>query len=552
MADTVREIERKYEATDDTELPDLTGVNRVAAVVEQGVESLDATYYDTADQRLAADGITLRRRTGGKDAGWHLKLPVPAEGAASAGSGQVRDEVQAPLSDTPPKELTDLVHSRVRGRELLPVVRLRTRRSTRLLQDAAGTPLAEVATDAVWARRAGPAGEEDAAHGEARWHEIEVELTGAAGGDAGLLDDVGRALAVAGVRPARAASKLARALAETAPATAEGSRGAATAPQKPGNPSEPSKHGDALRKRRGKKSGKARQAAADVVLAYVEEQVRAIVERDPAVRRDLPDSVHQMRVATRRLRSVFRSSTKVLDRAVTEPLGVELKWLAAELGVDRDREVLTERLDGDLAELPEELRFGPVAARLRIRAERSRPASRQKVLAALDGERYLSLLEALEAFLAEPPLRGAAGKPAPKVLAKAVLKDHARLAGRMETARDLPAGPARDLALHRARKAAKRARYAAEAARPALGRPAKKYGKRIKRVQQSLGDHQDSVVAREALRELAAQAQTAGEAGFPFGLMYGREEARAAERERELPGLWNEASRRKHRDALRR
>ncbi|MFG2892872.1 CHAD domain-containing protein [Streptomyces sp. NPDC048248] len=539
MADTVREVERKYEATDDTELPDLTGVNRVAAVVEQGTETLDATYYDTAGNRLAADGITLRRRTGGKDAGWHLKLPVPAGDSASAGSGQARDEVRAPLSDAPPKELTGLVRSRVRGRALLPVVRLRTRRTTRLLQDAAGTPLAEVATDAVWARRAGPAGEEDAAQGEVRWHEIEVELTGAAGGDEGLLDDVGQALAAAGVRPARAASKLARALAETAPA-AYGDPGRAGAPVKTGAPSKV-----------GKPRKAARRTAGDVVLAYVAEQVRAIVERDPAVRRDLPDSVHRMRVATRRLRSVFRSSTKVLDRAVTQPLGVELKWLAAELGVDRDREVLTERLDGALAEVPEELRFGPVAARLRIRAERSRLASRQQVLAVLDGERYLALLESLEAFLAEPPLRGSAGKPAPKVLAKGVLKDHARLAGRMQAARDLPAGPARDQALHRARKAAKRARYAAEAARPALGRPAKKYGKRIKRVQQSLGDHQDSVVARGALRELAAQAQTAGEAGFPFGLMYGREEARAAERERELPGLWKDASRRKHRDALR-
>ncbi len=101
------------------QLPDLTGVDRVAAVVEQGAEALDATYYDTAGNRLAADGITLRRRTGGKDAGWHLKLPVPP-GTRSAGSGQVRDEVRAPLSDAPPKELTDLVRSRVRGRALCP------------------------------------------------------------------------------------------------------------------------------------------------------------------------------------------------------------------------------------------------------------------------------------------------------------------------------------------------------------------------------------------------------------------------------------------------
>src|SRR3954447_12170520 len=103
MADTVREIERKYEADDDTQLPDLAGIDRVATVVEQGVETLDALYYDTAGRHLAADGVTLRRRTGGKDAGWHLKLPV-APG--------VRDEVRAPLSGALPAELTALVRSR--------------------------------------------------------------------------------------------------------------------------------------------------------------------------------------------------------------------------------------------------------------------------------------------------------------------------------------------------------------------------------------------------------------------------------------------------------
>lgn len=90
MADTKREIERKYES-DDSGLPDLTGVAGVEAVVDKGVAQLDATYYDTADERLVASSITLRRRTGGSDAGWHLKLPV-SEG--------VRDEIRAP-SPTP-------------------------------------------------------------------------------------------------------------------------------------------------------------------------------------------------------------------------------------------------------------------------------------------------------------------------------------------------------------------------------------------------------------------------------------------------------------------
>ncbi|QTZ91920.1 CYTH and CHAD domain-containing protein [Streptomyces auratus] len=534
MADTVREIERKYEADKTTQLPDLAGVDAIATVAEAGTEDLDAVYYDTPDLCLAAEGITLRRRTGGKDAGWHLKLPV-APG--------VRDEVRAPLSDTPPPELVALLRSRLLDRELVPVVRLHTHRTVQVLRDAQGAPLAEIAVDAVRARRAAaPAGGEKAkpAPAKARWHEIEVELAG--DGDPGLLDAVGRKLTAAGVRPASAASKLARALDETG-LRSQASAGHEAGPD--GRPSEGAAEGS------GKGGAADGDTAGDVVLRYAREQVRAIIELDPAVRRDLPDSVHRMRVATRRLRSAFRSYTKVLDRGVTLPIGTELKWLAAELGVERDREVLTERLRSGLAGVPRELRLGPVDARLRIWSERRRAGARGQLLAVLDGPRYLALLKTLHALLEAPPLRPAAARPAPEVISRAVLKDYRRLAGRMEAALAAPAGQGRDEALHGARKAAKRARYAAEAARPALGDPAKKFARRVKRVQQLLGDHQDSVVARATLRELATQAQQAGEGGFTFGLLHGREEALAADRERALPDVWRKASRRKHRAALR-
>lgn len=104
--------------------------------------------------------------------------------------------------------------------------------------------------------------------------------------------------------------------------------------------------------------------------------------------------------------------------------------------------------------------------------------------------------------------------------------------------------------MHEARKAAKRVRYAAEAARPALGKPAKRFARRMKSVQSVLGDHQDSVVARDALRTLAVQAHGAGESAFTWGLLYGREEATAEARERELPEVWARASRPGPRAAL--
>jgi CHAD domain-containing protein len=497
MADIKREIERKYDS-EDGGLPDLTGVPGVAAVIDKGLVELDATYYDTQDERLAASSITLRRRTGGSDEGWHLKLPV---------SDGVRDEIRAPLSDAVPRTLTGLIRSRVRNAGLRPAVRLRSARDVRHLVDADGTLLAEVSLDAVHAERLTGDG------GEARWTELEVEL--ADDGDPAFLDRVEKRLRKAGVRPSKSPSKLARALAETAP----GGKKARRTKSAPAGPPEPVTVGDH-------------------VLAYIRAQRDAIVALDPAVRRDEPDSVHRMRVATRRMRSAFRTYHKVLDRGATDPIGAELKWLAAELGADRDHEVLTERIVAAVGELPRTLVAGPIRNRLRTWSNARRSGSRRRLIAVLDGRRHLTLLDALDALVADPPwLPKASGDPA-RVIGKAVRKDFARLTARVEQAMELPPGHDRDLALHEARKKAKRTRYAAESAEPVLGDPAAALVKSAKSVQKLLGEHQDSVMTRTALRDIAAQAHAAGENAFTYGLLYGREERRAAEYEAELPGVW--------------
>ncbi|MGW2819673.1 CYTH and CHAD domain-containing protein [Streptomyces sp. NPDC001443] len=512
MADTKREIERKYES-DDSGLPDLTGVAGVAAVLDKGVARLDATYYDTADLRLAAASITLRRRTGGSDAGWHLKFPVAPD---------VRDEIRAPLADTVPPALAALVRSRVRDTALLPVVRLRSERDVRDLVDADGRLLAEAGVDAVRADRL------LGGDGSAQWTEIEVEL--ADGGDPAFLDTVEKRLRRAGVRPSKSTSKLARALAETAPRAGTGKNG---------------KNG---KNGKGAKAGKPRSGrgnppdapvtAGDHVLAYVTAQRDALVALDPAVRQDAFDSVHRMRVATRRLRSAFRSYGRILDRTVTDPIGEELKWLAGELGVDRDREVLTEHLTAALDGLPRTLLSGPVRTRLRTWARARRGGSRRRLIGVLDSKRYLALLDTLDALIDAPPLRkAAAAEPAP-TLARAVRKDFGRVGALVETALGLAPGQDRDLALHEARKKTKRTRYAAETAVPALGDPASGLVKSMKSLQTMLGDHQDSVMARRTLRELSAVAHAAGESSFTYGVLYGREERRAADVERELPGTW--------------
>ena len=79
------------------------------------------------------------------------------------------------------------------------------------------------------------------------------------------------------------------------------------------------------------------------------------------------------------------------------------------------------------------------------------------------------------------------------------------------------------MALHQARKAAKRARYASEAMAPTLGMKASRFAKQMKKVQSVLGDHQDTVIARQVERELGISAHLAGENAFSYRMLYGRD-----------------------------
>jgi hypothetical protein len=195
------EVERKFEADAEFTLPSLDGLPGVESVAQPAVYQLDATYFDTADLALHRNRVTLRRRTGGPDEGWHLKLPVSAD---------ARRELHEPLSSSVPPRLAAAVRDLTADQPLQAIAVLSTERTVRYLAGVDGTALGEVADDAVTARRlpadpssAGPsAGPADAMPSLA-WREIEVESA-----DGDVLAAAGRLLTKAGARPARSASKL--------------------------------------------------------------------------------------------------------------------------------------------------------------------------------------------------------------------------------------------------------------------------------------------------------------------------------------------------------
>jgi inorganic triphosphatase YgiF len=200
MTDHV-EIEQKFDVGEDFERPDfgvLPGVTAAAPVVHR----LAATYFDTAGDRLAANKITLRRRTGGTDEGWHLKLPA-ADGN--------RQELHEPLGDSAdqvPRRLASRVAEVTGGRPLAPIAQLDTERTVVTLTRDDGRTVAEVADDMVTARRLN--GTSGAAAGQPlRWREVEVEVPEP---EPELQQAAADLLQAAGARPSGQASKLGRLL----------------------------------------------------------------------------------------------------------------------------------------------------------------------------------------------------------------------------------------------------------------------------------------------------------------------------------------------------
>ncbi|MEV4573741.1 CYTH and CHAD domain-containing protein [Nonomuraea jabiensis] len=488
------EIERKYDVDGAIAIEDLAGPD--VTLDEPHTWRLVADYVDTPDLALARHGVTLRRREGGQDAGWHLKLPLVKGG---------RREVHAPLgagARPVPAGLASLVAAFVRGRELVPVVTLETDRTARTLHDRDGVALAEVSDDVVEGRRL--TGGLD--RRPVSWREIEVELLD---GPADVLDALEEKLCEAGAVTSTSPSKLARVLGdELAPASGRGGRSAGAA-----------------------------------LMAYMERQRGQVLAYDPLVQladHD-DDTVHKMRVAVRRIRSVLRTHARLLDGERVAELEAELKWLAGELGTVRDLEVLTARFDRHLAERRMESRAGRESLDRLAAEERE---ARRALKHTLRSPRYFAVLAALDDFIADPPFRGRAHRKATRVLPGLLAGSWRKVQSRYGRAERLPEGAERDRMLHSTRKAAKRARYTAEAAADILGKPATKLAKQAEKLQETLGSRQDALVAQDWLIRLGTRPGLSAEDAFTLGILLDAEREEATETTHDLAPVLDKATKR--------
>lgn len=194
------EIELKFDADEETPLPDWNALPGVVSVGVAELRELDARYFDTAEFALASAGYALRRRSGGPDAGWHIKGP-------RMGGGRV--ELGWPLGEADEEHVPDAVRSAIASvtdDELMLIARILNTRTAYALRAAEGGLVAEFVDDHVTAT--------DVRTGVVRrWREWEIELGPAASADPrAFFAEVEAAVTAAGGRAAASASKLARAL----------------------------------------------------------------------------------------------------------------------------------------------------------------------------------------------------------------------------------------------------------------------------------------------------------------------------------------------------
>lgn len=445
------ETERKFVLVKGQVLPGLEEVGDLGPADHFG---LIAVYYDTPDYRLYRDGLELRRRTGGREEGWQLKLPTddPDE----------RIEVRLPLAEPRlPRELRERIADLVGEEPLLPVAELHTAREQRELRDPAGTVLALVFADQVRATVSGKLAE---------WNEAEVELVA---GPRQFLDRVEEVLGRAGVPRSPISSKFAQAVAEQA----------ARLEQPVDTPE-----------------------AGAVLMEYLGRQVGVLQALEPEVLANGFDAVHRTRVATRRLRTCLRTYGQMFRGQAIRGLVEEVRWHGEQLGAPRDAEVLADRLGTALADATAD-GHEQIANLLTGRLEQRHAQAHAALVEGMATERYWRLQVALEQFLAEPPLERTAGDPASVVLPNMLTRAVHRVRRRAEHAD----ARADDLTRwHAVRKAAKAVRYGAEVLVPVLGEVAERRAEAWENITTLFGEAQDSVITGQLIGAFWLQAADTG------------------------------------------
>lgn len=219
-----------------------------------------------------------------------------------------------------------------------------------------------------------------------------------------------------------------------------------------------------------------------------------------------PEFLHDLRVAVRRTRSVLSHGKDVLHPAGRDHFRAEFRWLGATTSPARDLDVYiiewpdyTEPLDHESADA-----LAPVIDHIR-----NRQAAEHRVLAEqLRSARYSGLVSGWRAWLEAPGDSDAMARKSRRPLGGVVAARLSRSQDQL-LARGRSIGPDTDAEeLHELRKDAKRLRYLLECFSGVFpAGPRKEFLRRLKALQENLGEHQDTEVHTAQLRAIAKELE---------------------------------------------
>ena len=416
---------------------------------------LISTYYDTPQYDLAHAGITLRHRVERGKQAWQLKIPL------------IKDRQEVEIADgqsAPPALFKDLLILHLRLHELLPVATLRVwRAGVRVRIDHA--PVADVMLDHVSVMKDGETLQ--------RFRELEVEQVN---GRNRTLPDLEQQLRRAGAKDHDGRPKLFRALSLAV-----------------SNPEPPP----------------ASDAPALVHVRWaLARHARWLLAHDPGVRLGRePESLHQMRVATRQLRAVLRAARPLLMPEWADSLRDELRWLSRLLGPARDLDVQLAYFRKESAKLEARDRRPLIPFIAHLEAQRNNV--QEILLNQMKSAKYLGLIRKVREAPHDPTA----------IESTATLHDLAKQEFKKLQKEIRQAGHKPDNAnIHKIRIRTKRARYAAELAESTVGKSATRFINKTRAVQNLLGLHQDAVKAHAYIQAFLKQS-TSMRAAFVAGRM---------------------------------
>ena len=435
---------------------------------------LTSTYYDTFQCDLAHAGITLRHRVERGKQAWQLKLPLMND----------RQEIElVDRQSIPPTTFRDLLFLHLGRRRLMPVATLRVwRTGVRVRADK--IDIADVTLDHVSVMKNGAVLQ--------RFRELEIEQVN--GKDSALLD-LERQLRRAGAEDHDGRPKLFRARSMPAPG--------------PGLPPAP----DA--------------PVVDHLKRALAGHVRWLLAHDPGARLGRePESLHQMRVATRQLRAVLRATRPLLVPEWAESLQDELRWLGQLLGPARDLDVQLAYFREECAALDARDRRPLTPFIVYLEAQRNN--AQEVLLSELKSARYLDLIRRLRHAMVDPTVVESTVTLCD--LAKSAFKKLRKAIQRLESSPN-------NVRLHEIRIKTKRARYAAELAEPTVGKAATRFIKNACTLQDLLGMHQDAIQAEAYVRAFLKHS-TSVRAAFVAGRMVERQRERSERARKKMRTLW--------------